>query len=60
VDGGSNYEYFIVKANLDIAAQIFDDKRDRVELVARSGWWWLYRNVERASRARYGQAAKNE
>jgi hypothetical protein len=45
--GGDKYDYFIVKANEDISAQLFKDKLPAVQLVGRSGWWWLYRNVER-------------
>lgn len=55
-DGGAKYDYFIVKANADVSEQIFKDKRGAVELVARSEWWWLYRNNEKlaadASQAR--------
>lgn len=45
--GGDKYDYFIVKADGDISAQLFKEKRAAVQLVGRSGWWWLYRNVER-------------
>jgi hypothetical protein len=45
--GGDKYDYFIVKANFDVSNEIFKEKRSAVRLVARSGWWWLYRNVER-------------
>jgi hypothetical protein len=46
--GGAHYDYFLVKSSSDISLQIFKDKRGSVELVAQSGWWWLYRNLERA------------
>lgn len=46
--GGSRYDYFIVKSNIDVSSPIFKNDLPRVELVARSGWWWLYRNVGRA------------
>lgn len=46
--GGARYDYFIVKSSSDISEQIFKDKRGSVELVTHSGWWWLYRNLERA------------
>lgn len=45
--GGAKYDYFLVKANGDISNEIFKQKRDAVELVARSDWWWLYRNKEK-------------
>ena len=44
--GGDTYDYFLVKAPADLSAEIFKDKQQAVELVARSGWWWLYRNKE--------------
>jgi hypothetical protein len=47
-NGGGGYDYFIVKAPLDISEAIFKEKRSAVTLVERSGWWWLYRNDERA------------
>ena len=46
--GGAHYDYFMVKSSSDISERIFKDKRGSVELVAQSGWWWLYRNLERA------------
>ena len=49
VHGGASYDYFIVKASVDVSNEIFKDKRGSVELVRRSGWWWLYRNIERRS-----------
>lgn len=45
--GGSRYDYFVVKSNIDVSSSIFKDALPRVEPVARSGWWWLYRNVGR-------------
>lgn len=47
VYGGARYDYFLVKAPVDISNEIFKEKRGSVELVTRSGWWWLYRNLER-------------
>ena len=44
--GGSSYEYFLIRAESDIAALIFKDKHASVALVARSGGWRLYRNLE--------------
>lgn len=46
--GGEKYDYFVLKASFDMSKDIFKDKRDSVELVARSGPWWLYRNLERS------------
>jgi len=46
-NGGASYHYFIVKADFDVSNHIFKDKRGSVELVGRSGWWWLYRNNEK-------------
>jgi hypothetical protein len=48
-NGGAKYDYFIVKANVDISNQIFKQRRGSVELVTRSGWWWLYRNKAKAA-----------
>jgi hypothetical protein len=50
--GGARYDYFLVKASFDISPEIFKERRNSVELVARSGWWWLYRNVERDASVR--------
>jgi hypothetical protein len=47
VYGGERYDYFVVKSRVDISNQIFKEKRGSVELVTHSGWWWLYRNLER-------------
>jgi hypothetical protein len=45
--GGERYDYFIVKSRIDISEAIFKEHRGSVELVTRSGWWWLYRNLQR-------------
>ena len=45
-NGGDGYGYFLIKANFDIAEAVFKERQGSVELVAQSGWWWLYRNVE--------------
>jgi hypothetical protein len=58
-NGGARYDYFIVKSGSDISEQIFKDKRSSVELVTRSGWWWLYRNLERTPAATAGLPAAN-
>lgn len=57
-NGGAHYDYFIVKAPLDISNEIFKEKRSSVEFVGRSGWWWLYRNLERAGTAPYETAPR--
>lgn len=54
-NGGPNYDYFLIKANGDVSQQIFKDKRNAVELVARSDWWWLYRNKEKLAFSRDDQ-----
>ncbi len=46
--GGERYDYFIVKSRFDVSQAIFKEHRGSVELVTRSGWWWLYRNLNRA------------
>ena len=46
-NGGERYDYFIVRSRSDISEEIFKEQRDSVELVTRSGWWWLYRNLHR-------------
>jgi len=48
-NGGDRYDYFLIKANVDVADAVFKERRSSVELVTRSGWWWLYRNVEARS-----------
>jgi hypothetical protein len=47
LNGGSAYDYFIVKSDVDVAQYIFKDKVNEVRLVDRSGWWWLYKNINR-------------
>jgi hypothetical protein len=54
--GGDSYDYFIVKSPFDISGPIFKQRRGNVELVARSGWWWLYRNVRRGAPTEQGSA----
>lgn len=45
-NGGDNYDYFIVHANIDVSKAIFKGiSRKRVELIAQEGWWWLYRRI---------------
>jgi hypothetical protein len=46
-NGGAQYDYFIVKARFDVSEAIFKEQRGSVELVTRSGWWWLYRNLKK-------------
>lgn len=48
--GGANYDYFLVKADVDLSGYIFKQQLGAVELVARDEWWWLYRNKEKAGR----------
>jgi hypothetical protein len=45
--GGSRYDYFLVKADVDVSPILFKDRLPSVSLVKRSGWWWLYANAER-------------
>jgi hypothetical protein len=45
-NGGDRYDYFLIKASVDVSNHVFKDRRRSVELVMQSGWWWLYRNVE--------------
>lgn len=47
-NGGAKYDYFLVKANVDLSGYIFKQQRAAVELVARDDWWWLYRMKEKA------------
>jgi hypothetical protein len=42
-NNGENYDYFIVRSDVDAGAQIFKSALPRVSLVAREGWWWVYR-----------------
>ena len=46
VHGGDSYDYFLVKANADVAPEIFKSRLGSVKLVTSSGWWWLYANVD--------------
>jgi hypothetical protein len=39
---GDYYDYFIVYAQNDMTAAIFKAEQDKVELLERVGWWWLY------------------
>lgn len=55
-DGGPEYDYFLVKANVDVSNPIFKDKRGAVELVRRDEWWWLYRNNEKLAAEAAGAA----
>jgi hypothetical protein len=41
--GGATYDYFIVKADADVAPTLFGGHDAAVELIAHSGWWWVYR-----------------
>lgn len=45
-DGGAHYDYFLVCADDDESAVVFKDHRESVSLFARSGRWWLYKNLE--------------
>ncbi len=45
VNGGANYDYFLVRSSEDIRAPLFREQSPHIELVARSGLWWLYRNT---------------
>jgi hypothetical protein len=56
-NGGERYDYFIVKSSSDVSPDIFKEQRDSVELVTRSGWWWLYRNLHRAAPAQGASAS---
>jgi hypothetical protein len=49
VNGGDRYDYFLIKASVDVADAVFKDRRSSVELVTQSGWWWLYRNLRARS-----------
>ena len=44
-NGGANYDYFVIKGDLnnDVAPMIFKEHVRDVELIAHSGWWWVYR-----------------
>jgi len=51
-DGGASYDYFLVKASVDVSEAVFKERLSSVELVAHDGWWWLYRNRERVDGVR--------
>lgn len=46
-DGGDRYRYFLVRAPFDPGAGVFKQDVDKVELVSRSGLWWLYEKAEK-------------
>jgi hypothetical protein len=43
--GGAAYDYFVIKAdvNVDVGPMLFKEHIEAVELIAHSGWWWVYR-----------------
>lgn len=41
--GGATYDYFVVKSDLDVGPILFSGHVEAVELIAYSGWWWVYR-----------------
>ena len=43
---GDTYDYFIVRSDVDVAERVFKSAAPRVTLVAREGWWWLYKRVD--------------
>lgn len=45
-NNGDTYDYFVVRADVDVSAPIFKEHRSAVKLVAREGWWWLYKQVD--------------
>ncbi len=47
-NGGASYDYFVIKGdvNIDVAPMLFKKNMESVELVAHSGWWWVYRKKE--------------
>lgn len=45
--GGDRYDYFVVKSISDMSAELFQQKRAAISLIAHQGEWWLYRNNER-------------
>jgi hypothetical protein len=55
LNGGSTYDYFLVRAPADFGNVIFKEHAAEVELVGTAGMWWLYRNHAAAAAA--GDAA---
>jgi len=47
LNGGSTYDYFLVRAPADFSNVLFKEHAAKVEFVGRAGMWWLYRNRER-------------
>ncbi len=43
---GDTYDYFVIRAGIDVSAGIFKEHRPNVELVVREGWWWLYKKTD--------------
>ena len=44
LNGGSTYDYFVVRAPADFSDLLFKEHAADVELVGTTGMWWLYRN----------------
>jgi hypothetical protein len=42
-NGGSTYDYFLVRAPADFGNVIFKEHAADVELLGKAGMWWLYR-----------------
>ena len=46
-NGGSTYDYFVIRSRTDVSAEIFKDQRPSVKLVLNADWWWLYEPIDR-------------
>jgi hypothetical protein len=50
-NGGSTYDYFVVRAPADFSDMLFKEHAAEVELVGRTGVWWLYRKRDSAAQS---------
>ena len=50
-NGGSTYDYFLVRAPADFSDRLFKEHAAEVEFVGRAGMWWLYRKRDSAAQA---------
>jgi hypothetical protein len=42
-NGGALFDYFLIKAEADVAPTVFSDATVPIVLERREGLWWLYR-----------------
>jgi len=45
--GGDNYDYFMIRSEIDVCVAVFNERCAQLALVTHEGTWWLYRNTGR-------------